>query len=149
MMKLIIFLLSLLVLSNGWTSAIRNGRNNLKVTDIDHYSQGIPLFSIAAKNARFINSERTWAKKFRFTPHTIAAINGNNNLKATYIDRYVHGEPLYIIAAENNRFTNSDRTWAKKFRFSTRERRSNEASHIGNNLLTGTFDGTIKFSIFI
>ena len=68
----------------------------MKVSDIDHYSQGVPLFSIAAKNARFINSERTWAKKFRF---------------------------------------------------GTRERRSNEASHMGNNLPTGTFDG--RFNYFI
>ena len=58
------------------------GRNNLKESDVDHLNNGHKLYSIGVKNDRFKNSERTWAKKFRFhrNHRTIAEVNGRNNL---------------------------------------------------------------------
>ena len=47
-------------------------------------------------------------------------LNGLTITIRNEIDHNMNGEPFYTIAAKNSRFTNSARTWNKKFRYGSK-----------------------------
>lgn len=68
-----------------------------------------------------------------------------NSLPTGTFDGTIHygDRTLHSLESLNTRFADKNR-W-HRFRFNKREFAKNEAHHMGNNLPTGTFDGTLKY----